>query len=33
MGLFTNKSIDFDKIRSVVILEQTQLYKERNGND
>ena len=27
MGLFTNKSIDFDKVSSVVILEQTQLYK------
>lgn len=31
MGLFTNKSIDFDKIRSVVILEQTQLYKEKSN--
>lgn len=31
MGLFTSKSIDFDKIRSVVILEQTQLYKGKSN--
>lgn len=31
MGLFTNKSIDFDKIQSVVILEQTQLYKGKSN--
>lgn len=31
MGLFTNKSIDFDKVSSVVILEQTQLYKGKSN--
>lgn len=31
MGLFTNRSIDFDQIQSVVILEQTQLYKGRSN--
>jgi len=31
MELFSNKSIDFDKIQSVVILEQTQLYKRKSS--
>ncbi len=31
MSLFGHKSIDFDAIRSVVILEQTQLYKGKSN--
>ena len=31
MGLFNSKKIDFDNIQSVVILEQTQIYKEKSN--